>query len=181
MKSKSLFKISVIAVCTALIFTACKKKDDDATPVSTSSFSCKIDGVTFKSSKFNNTLLGDGSGKRLDIRATDGSGKQFIVSVGDGNDVGSTFEILNDTIFVDVFENDPNIVSTLGTLIFPDNTTAMSIGDGKAAGYVILTKYDLSAKKASGVFEYVLENLQTGDSLIVTEGKFTNVSFTVFQ
>ncbi len=77
---------------------------------------------------------------------------------------------------MDTFENDQLGLMTLGTLMNPDGSFNMTLGDGKEMGYSILTSCDLSKKNASGLFEFkvVDGNLNT---ISVTEGKFTDVSF----
>lgn len=181
MRKKSLFKLSVIVVYTALILSSCKKEDnnDDIIP-DTGGFTCKIDGVTFTAVSLNNTLIGDATGKRLDIRGTDASGKQLIITVNDVNPIGTNFSHIGDTVFCDPFENTPNNIMTLGTLKFNDNSWVMTTtGDGKLTGYSILTSCDLSNKKASGIFKlrFIIDDTPANDTIHVTEGVYSNVKF----
>ena len=178
MNTKSLFRLSTIAVLTAIVCISCKKEDgNNGTNPSSGNLTCKIDGVTFTASTFANTLIGDPTGKRLDIRGTNAAGEQLIITVNDVDPLGTNFSHLGDTVYVDPFENSPMNLMTLGTLLYPDNTFIMTIGDGKKSGYSIITSCNLSTKKVSGVFEFMLIDFQTDDTTYVTEGKYNNLSF----
>jgi hypothetical protein len=183
MKTKTVCKIVLLAVFSALVLTSCNKdKEVNENTPSQGSFSCKIDGVPFTATSFNNTLIGDVSGKRLDIRATDATGKQIIVTVNDLDVLGTNFSHLGDSVFVDVFENDPVGLASVGTLMYTDNSYAMTEMDGgKDAGFVKLNSSDLSSKKVSGVFAFQIYNYVTDETINITDGVFTNVVYTQYQ
>ena len=139
---------------------------------------CKINGTTFTASSFYNTMIGGSTAKRLDVRGTDASGDQLIITINDVTSINSTFSHLNDTVFVDNFENSPFTIMSIGTFISGSSTyQSMGIGEGKSKGYVIITSLDISNKTASGKFEFVLEN-SSEQTMNVTEGVFSNVSYT---
>lgn len=175
MKTKLLSKLMAAAVFIAFAFTSCVEEEDGA--ASSASFTCKIDGETFVATSFENTLIGDESGKRLDIRGTDASGRQLHVAVSDNEPLGTAFSQVGNKIYIDGFQNTPSTIRTLGTLIFPDDSFAMTIGDGKEAGYAIVTSFEPSNRKVSGGFEFFVKNLLTEEMYHVTEGKFENMTF----
>jgi hypothetical protein len=182
MKPKSFFKLIAISILTSIVLQSCTKDDDMDYVESTDSarLTCKIDGVTFTASKFNNTLIGDAAFKRLDIRATDALGNQLIITINDLEGIGTNFSHLEDTVFVDAFENTPLGIITLDTYMGSDNSILMTSGDGKEAGYSILKSCDLTENFVSGIFEFQLEEFGTNNIMYVTEGKFSNLKFTEF-
>lgn len=177
MNTKSLFRLFAIAIIFSIAFTSCKKDETTASSSTNGSFTCKIDGVQFTATTLANTLIGDVTGKRLDVRGTDASGKQLIYTINDVDPMGTNFSHLRDTVYVDASKNTPIGIVTLGTLVKTDGSFIMSVGEGKEAGYSILTSCDLSTGRASGVFEFLLIDFATDDTTFVTEGKFTNVKF----
>jgi len=180
MNTKSLCKLVVIAILSAFVLTSCNKdKETEENAPLQGSFSCKIDGELFTATSFNNTVIGDATGKRLDIRATDASGKQVIVTINDLDVIGTDFSHVGDSVFVDIYENSPLGLATLGTIITDDSfVMSMGLDGGKEAGFAILTSSDLSSKKISGKFEFLLDDFKNDKTISVTEGTFTDVVYT---
>jgi len=179
MKLKSLLNLLAIATLATVVFISCSKDDeiDNIEEPDAESLTCKIDGATFTASTFHSTLIGDDTGKRLDIRGTDESGKQLIITINDIDPLGTNFSHLGDTVYVDIFENTPQNIMTLGTYRPSAGSFLMTTGDGKEAGYSILTSCDLVNNKISGVFEFQLIDFETDEIIYVTEGMFSNLTF----
>ena len=182
MKIKSLLNLLIIAILATVVLISCSKDDENENIVDPGygSLSCKIDGETFTASTLNNTLIGDATGKRLDVRGIDESGNQLIITVNDVDPMGTNFSHLGDTVYVDIFENLPQNIMTLGTLLYSVGSFLITTGEGKEAGYSILTGCDLENKKVSGVFEFQLIDFETDETIYVTEGEFNNLTFSGF-
>ncbi|MEN8139300.1 MAG: hypothetical protein ABFR62_12790 [Bacteroidota bacterium] len=170
-------KLSVITIFTAIILMSCNKSNNINENSNLQSFTCKINGETFTADTFNNTLIGDETFKRLDIRAIDKSGKQIIVTVNDVDPLDSNFSHLGDTVYVYPFLNSPVNLASLGTIVDPDGSFLITMPESKESGYSKLTDCDFSNKKVSGIFEFMVKDYQTDEITYVTEGKYSNLTY----
>lgn len=175
MKTSLLFQLSAVAILTAFLFTSCSEEEEPEANIGT--LTCKIGGETFTAVSFENTLVGDDTGKRFDVRATDASGKTLIVTINDDEPYGTNFSHIGEKVYVDFLKNTPINLATIGTLIHVDQTFFMTSWDGEETGYSLISSSDLSSKRVSGVFEFELVNPFNNEIIPVTEGKYTNVTY----
>lgn len=176
MKTKSIFKLSLFLLLVSLFSISCSK--DDETKV-TGTFSCKIDGELFTGTTFTNTLIGDETAKRIDIRAKNEVGEQLVITINDLTGIEEDFSHLGTKVYTDATANSPLGIITLGTFYDTDNSyyTTSSSDD---EGYAMLTAYDLEGLTVSGEFEFTLASYSGGEDMEVTEGVFANQVFTSY-
>lgn len=176
MKPTSLFQLSAVAILTALLFASCA--GDDGSDSAQATLTCKIDGVAFTAVTFENTLTGNDSGKQFDIMAKDTSGIQLLVTFNDLEPYGTNFSYIGDTLYVDIFANEPTSIGTIGMMVNTDHSISISTLNGKESGYSMVTSSDLSAKRISGIFEFNLVNPLNNEMVRITDGVFTNLTYT---
>ncbi|WP_158858917.1 hypothetical protein [Lunatibacter salilacus] len=171
----SLFNLSAGAILAAFLFASCS--GDDGSESAEASLTCKIDGVAFTAVSFENTLTGDDRGKQFDIRATDASGIQLVIGFNDFEPYGTNFSYIGDTLYVDMFENEPASVGTIGMMIDTDFSISVPTFDGKESGYSMVKSSDLSTRRISGIFEFDLVNPQNNETVRITDGVYTNLTY----
>lgn len=164
------------------IAAGCKKDnpDDNTTATATKgSMSAKLSGNTWQAteSSLQHTLLKttDGSGndgKRFDIRGTSSDGKRIIVTIQDYS-TGKQ----GDGVAVRTYSfGDGTDEDALFTYSVGNSTMHMPL-----TGKVIFSSVDASKKTASGSFEFTAKDGMTGDTLVVTDGLFKDIKYSVMQ
>lgn len=176
MKATSLFQLSAVAILTAFLFASCA--GDDGSDSAQATLTCKIDGVAFTAVTFENTLTGNDSGKQFDIMASDESGIQILLTINDLEPYGTNFSHVGDTLYVDIFKNQPSGIGTIGMMINTDNSISITTLNGNESGYSMVTSSDLSTKRISGIFDFNLVNPLNNESVRITDGVFTNLTYT---
>lgn len=176
MKATSLFQLSAVAILAAFLFTSCT--DDDGSDPTQATLTCKIDDMAFTAVTLENALTGNDSGKQFDIMATDASGIQLLVTFNDLEPYGTNFSHIGDTLYVDIFANEPTSIGTIGMMVNTDHSISISTLNGKESGYSMVTRSDLSARRISGIFEFNLINPLNNEMFRITEGVFTNLTYT---
>lgn len=149
---------------------------EDENP-NTASFTCKIDGRDFVSNQVESMLMGNQDGRRLDITAVAPSRETINLLISDNEAIDGVFFELDKKIYLDPSQNTALDVVGLGTIFLSETSVAITIGNGKEVGYIMVENFDASRKTVGGSFEFLASNIQTGDSYQITEGKFANLPF----
>ncbi len=195
----------VCLMLTAVVFAGCKKDDDAADCSTKGTLTCTIDGQNYTATGFNNTLFkgvdntqGGTEAKRLDIRGEAANGALIILSLSDYRDgiAGNNFRVGKYFMPYNLIAYGVCGSSTTGTnacagglvTYYPTgsqtNVLASSGGgdyDRDSTHYVEITANDPAAQTISGRFKVALTDFGTFDEVLVTDGVFTNVCYTVIE
>ena len=165
-------KILFAVLSMSLIFTSCTKDEEEfiepittitTPPVETTSFTCKIDGVSYDGSS---TVSADVISDFLTITTSEGGSTVSIKVPGISvREVGDTISFLGAIGF--------------GNVITPDGTVYSNTYFDASKGSIIITAIDLDNSKVSGTFFFEAEDVASGSfvKVNVTSGEFTHVSF----
>ncbi len=177
--------ISRLLLATIIISSfACNKDDDDDDNPSNgnASFTVKVDGQTWTGSSFTNTLFKgvdaqtQDEGKRLDIRASNSNGETIIITATDLNNGVSGNCVVTGDDYVDVNEATGNENQVV---LFTYTKNSSSFAGFVVDGYLNIT--NCSNNQVSGEFNFMVEDFNTGDSIVFTQGLFSNQSYTILQ
>lgn len=195
----------VCLAITTVIFSSCKKDDDGDACSTQGTLTCIIDGQNFTASGFNNTLFkgvdntqGGTEAKRLDIRGEAANGALIILSLSDYRDgiagnnfrVGKYYMPYNLTSYGVCGSSTTGTYACAGGLVtyYPTgsqtNVRASSGGSGydrDSTHYVEITANDAAAQTISGRFKVAITDFGTFDEVLVTDGVFTNVCYSVIE
>lgn len=156
MRSKLVFATATVLLC----LTACDKPVKDLPAPQSGQLTAKIDGVVFRS-----TLVT--ASQNVD---------SHIFGLTSKDDKGNVISITtNGTVGVHDSATDPD---TGGIYVGLDGLAYISSNTNGSAT-ITLTKYDLVTKKMSGSFSFTAPASNGASSKTITEGSFTDVSFTV--
>ena len=143
----------------AIIFTSCEKEDEPTTTTTTTTnntnfaFSCKIDGVDFTDNNPVATIL---SPNTLNIVASNGSDEVIIYIYNiDNTSLGEEISLASTSNRVYV---------NLGADYYSNNIS----------GKLIFSK---TGNPVSGIFDAQGTNLETFQSITITDGEFINVAY----
>ena len=145
-------KLLFTCLSIAVIFTACKKEEEITVP--TYAFSCKIDGADFTDN--NPVAIVDTSTNVFTIDAENGTNSIRLIIYNFSNRTEGkeiTLNNLTDKAYV-----------TLGTASYTNTT----------GGKLIFSEI---GNPISGTFNAQCNNLQTFQSVTVTEGEFVEVAY----
>ena len=188
--------IYYILLCTLLITAGCQKEVSTETGTSagntpaTGSFEAKIDGKLVQFKLLGATLLRSTADnlKRMDMAgvSTDGS-KQIIITIGDSPATGNGVAVRD--YVIDLFNEDDPDTPEDESLGNDDGFITLSerIGNGwitdvySQKGLMKVTACDANAKKVSGTFSVTHKAISSNTTIVITEGKFTNISYTVLN
>ena len=140
-------KLLFTCLAIAVIFAACKKEEE--TIVTTYAFSCKINGVNFTD---NNPVATIVPPNTLQIVASNGS----------------------DEVIIFIFDIDDRTEGEEITYTPTGNRVYVVSCPNTTAGELIFSK---TGNPVSGTFNAECNNLQTFQSVTVTEGQFVNVAY----
>lgn len=172
---KSIKNISFLLLLGFIIFACCKKKKNDPSPSNPCTDNClsaKIDGVYWENCQDNSwgppSISGEFySGIRLIIDA-----KNSCTQIG--------------TVYLDFYTN-----GSIGTYLLGDTTNNLGYAhnylassggnsyytDSTHIGTVIITKFDTTAKRVSGTFQFEAIDTSINKVLKITEGKISDVRY----
>ena len=147
-------KLLFTCLAISVIFATCKKEEEIEIIVPAYAFSCKMDGVAFS----DNTpvVIVDPSTNVFTIDAANGTNSIRFIIYNFSNrteDEEITLNNLTDKAYV-----------TLGTASYTNTVSGKFI-------------FSEIGNSISGTFNAQCNNLQTFQSIIITEGKFVNVSY----
>jgi hypothetical protein len=181
---KGMKKVLTALVILSVCFAGCKKDDDDS---DAQTMTCKIDGVDWTAKSFTNSLIigydasMNAEGKRMDLRGTDAAGRMIILSIGDAS--GSTGDGVR-TVAYNGFDDVNDCTTQNGSTIcsgslFTYMLTYTDFYMGPDEGSIVVTSCDETKHTASGTFHYKAVNFDSGDTINVTNGVFSNLRYSV--
>lgn len=190
--------LTAAIIATAISFYGCKKdkSDDDTDPCAGATLTCTIDGASFTTTTFNNTLLKETlngqDGYRLDIRC-DVNGGNLIVSVGDwawqnppanGVLIKTYATSPIDTIHppaCTVINGSTICDEALGTFLITGTLENYMTSNEDDFGTITITANNTADKTVSGSFNFHAYQLGSTTVYKNIQGTFTNVCYTVLN
>ena len=170
---KTIFKKTILVVTLAsIVLLGCKKKDEEPepeptpTPTPTYNFTAKVDGVDYKSTGKVQIMY-----------------DYLVISAGNDNDkLWFIFNLLYDSVQVKVYPCNSSANGGVYSMAQYSNgntqtgysTDATSVATDK----LTITKYDTTAKKISGTFNFTgYDDDGTGAKKVITDGIFTDLTW----
>ncbi|WP_428741884.1 DUF6252 family protein [Tenacibaculum sp.] len=153
----------VLGLIVVMLCMACSKDDkvEDS-----NSFKVDIDGVTFTSKQTIAQLVG-GLTDAFSIVATSASGSGETVTLN-----------INFASATDFTEGTFSLTGTnLSSIIYTSSSSATSSFIDTNTGQIVITSLDATGLVASGTFKGTAVDLQTGNTVELTNGTFTNIKY----
>ena len=176
MKIKLLNYPFVTVLMVFFLLSGCKKEDPTtkSQPTPTGTMTAKIDNVLWEATDAPGTLLkvADQNAKRLDLRGT-ADNQRIILTLEDvyqGNCVN-----LGDYKFEEPYYN---ALFTYSTITSGGGSITQHF---PIDGTFTISECDLSNKTVSGTFNFRLESATEDDTLVVTDGVFTDYPYIVLE
>lgn len=155
----------IVLVLLSVIITSCSK--DDGPSDGGTTFQVDIDGATFKTNTTISQLVG-GLTDAFSVIATNTSGTGETVTLNINLASPADFKVAT-------FPLSSGILSSI--TYTPNSSSPNSFIDTNI-GEVIITELDTTNKVASGTFSGTAENFTTGEKVVLTNGVFTNITYT---
>lgn len=158
------FSLSVLFIVVIIAMSSCKKEDVQELITSTASMSAKIDGtswsaVTRVTKHFENS-------QKFVISGTSTNGEVLVITV-----FGDTQGTYSSSTSID------SLSAKVGCVWQPDASSPTTDNYVSQSGTVTFSSVNTSDKKVSGTFSFSLLDQSLSNSKSITEGKFTDLSY----